>query len=400
MRKRIKILALAVLSVSPIGAYTNLGILNMGDPVFAAGAKSVALGFTALSSAKNASCVFTNAAAMTYSDKSAFFISLPVISMSERVIPDNDWSAEEGGAYYNNNFYFDIPDAAFVYAFSEKIKLGLGTAQKMSFHYKHEEIVYSGGNPLGKFDYRGTGALRAYDFALSFKPAGTWAYGITWEMIKGKPSVETNVIDYITPGNTKREKKEYNFSGSRTNFSLYRDKGLWNYGVSYAAPAGIDYDLKHISGTVSTKYKGELELPRTIILGINHIWAGAVSASVYFDIVKTYWSDMNFIDPVTKEKNNYKDRTSCHLGIENDLSSTLQLRYGMALIPSYESSFVERAAITAGLGYYLSSSLYLDLGFAYGRRNYIQKWESYGYYYNARINETMKLINLSLDWRL
>ncbi len=400
MKKGIKILALAVLAASPLGAYTNLGALNMGDPVYAASAKSVALGFTAMSSAKNASCVFSNAAAMTYSDKSAFFISFPLISMSERIIPDNDWSAEEGGAYYNNNFYFDIPDAAFVYAFSEKVKLGVGTAQKMNFSYKHEENAYSGGAPVGKFDYKGTGGLRSYNLAASFKLSETWAYGITQEIIKGNPSIETNVINYQNPDDTKREKRVYDFSGSRTNFSLYRDRGLWNYGISYSAPAGLDYDLKYTSPTASLKYKGSLELPRTITFGINHIWAGSVSAAVYFDVVKTFWSDMSHTDPVTGENKNYKDSLSYHLGIENDLSSTLQLRYGMAFVPSYERTSVERAFLTAGFGYYLTSNSYLDFGYAYGRRNYLEKWRHFSSSFDGRIQESMHMFNVSLDWKL
>ncbi|MCD6311228.1 MAG: outer membrane protein transport protein, partial [Elusimicrobia bacterium] len=381
MKKTIKILipALALLlgAVSPSRAFTNLGILNLGDPVYTGGAKSLSLGLTSVSSAKNASCVFSNAAAMSAFEGSRFSFSLPLVFVSERVIPDSNWSADEGGAYYNSNFSFEVPETAFVYAFSEKVKLGMGMTQRMSFRYKHEENAYSGGSYIGKFDYSGTGSISAWDIAASFKISETWAYGITQEIISGSPSIETNIIG-ATPALTTNEKREYDFSGSRTNFSLYRDRGLWNYGISYAAPAGLDYDLKYSStGVPSIKYKGEIELPRTLTLGVNHIWAGAVSASIYFDIVKTFWSDMSFVDPVTLAKQNYKDIVSYHLGVENDLSSTLQIRYGMAFIPSYERSSVERAYITGGFGYYVTSNMYVDLGYAYGRRNYLESWDRF-----------------------
>ncbi|MBA3065606.1 hypothetical protein FP828_03850 [bacterium] len=269
----------------------------------------------------------------------------------------------------------------------------------MSFRYKHEENAYSGGPYLGKFEDKGTGNIRAYDIAASFKISETWAYGITREIINGKPSVEINTIG-LTAADTEREKREYDFSGSRTNFSLYRDRGLWNYGIAYSAPAGLDYDLKSTVNAVSTKYKGALDLPRTLALGINHIWAGAVSASIYFDIVKTFWSDMSFVDPVTLEKQNYKDSVSYHLGIENDLSSTLQLRYGMAFIPSYEISSVESAYLTGGFGYYVTSNMYVDMGYAYGRRNYLETWQRFNSSLDGRIQESIHMFNVSLDWRI
>ncbi|MBA3066045.1 hypothetical protein FP828_06105, partial [bacterium] len=119
MKKTIKILipALALALVVPAGAFTNLGLLYMGDPVYSGGAKSLSLGLTSVSSARNASCVFSNAAAMSAFEGNRFFFSLPIVSLSERIIPDNDWSGDNGGSYYNSNFYFDIPEAAFVFAF-------------------------------------------------------------------------------------------------------------------------------------------------------------------------------------------------------------------------------------------------------------------------------------------
>jgi len=393
MKKTIKILipALALTLAIPAGALTNLGLLNLGDPVYSGGAKSLSLGLTSVSSAKNASCVFSNAAAMSAFEGSRFFFSLPIVSVSERMIPDDDWSADEGGAYYNSNFYFDIPEAAFVYAFSEKIKLGMGVAQTMDFGYKLEENIYSGGTQIFKYDYKGTGGLRAYGLAASFKLSETWAYGITREIINGNPSFEQNLVNYDIPAATIRLKSEYDFSGGRTNFSLYRDRGLWNYGISYRGKANLDYDLKSTFNAVSAKYQGTMVLPRKLTLGVNHIWAGAVSASIYFDIVKTFWSDMSFVNPATLASQNYKDRVSYHLGIENDLSSTLQIRYGMAFVPSYERSSVERAYLTAGFGYYVTSNMYVDLGYAYGRRNYIEVF---------RIQESLHMFNVSLDWRL
>jgi len=394
MKKTIKILipALALILAIPAGAFTNLGLLNLGDPVYSGGAKSLSLGLTSVSSAKNASCVFSNAAAMSAFEGSRFFFSLPLVSVSERMIPDSDWSADTGGADYNSNFYFDIPEAAFVYAFSEKIKLGMGMTQIMNLGYKLEENIYSGGAQILKYDYKGTGGLRAYGVAASFKLSETWAYGITREIIKGNPSLELNLIDYVAPhASTLRVKNEYDFSGSRTNFSLYRDRGLWNYGISYSGKANLDYDRKSTVNAVSAKYQGSLDLPRKLTLGVNHIWAGAVSASIYFDIVKTFWSDMSFVDPATLAKQNYKDRVSYHLGVENDLSSTLQIRYGMAFVPCYERSSVERAYLTAGFGYYVTSNMYVDLGYAYGRRNYIETW---------RMQESLHMFNVSLDWRL
>ena len=402
MKKTIKILipALALTLAIPAGAFTNLGLLNFGDPVYSGGAKSLSLGLTFVSSAKNASCVFSNAAAMSAFDGSRFSFSLPFVFMSERMIPDSDWSGDTGGAYYNANSYFDIPEAAFVYAFSEKIKLGMGMTQVMNYRYKFEENFYSGGTCILKYDYKGEGGLRSYDIAASFKLSETWAYGITHEIIKGNPSVEVNIINYALPAFTMRGKNEYDFSGSRTNFSLYRDRGLWNYGISYSGKAALDYDLKSTVNAVSAKYKGSLDLPRKLALGVNHIWAGAVSASIYFDIVKTFWSDMSFVDPVTLEKQNYKDSVSYHLGIENDLSSTLQLRYGMAFIPSYEISSVESAYLTGGFGYYVTSNMYVDMGYAYGRRNYLETWQRFNSSLDGRIQESIHMFNVSLDWRI
>lgn len=401
MKKTIKILIPALLAALaiPAPAFTNLGMLDMGDPVYSGGAKSLALGLTSVSSAKNATGLFSNAASMSAFDGSRFYFSLPLVIASERIIPDNDWSADEGGAYYNSNSWFEVPETAFVFAFSDRVRLGLGMIQLMNFSYKHEEEAYSGGSYIGKFDYKGSGNIRSFDIAAAVKFSGGWAWGMTHEIISGSPSVETSIIG-TSAASTKREKREYDFSGSRTNFSLYRDRGLWNYGLAYTAPAGLDYDVKHTSGSTSLKYKGELDLPRKLAFGVNHIWAGAVSASIYFDIVKTFWSDMSFIDPVTLVKHNYKDRVSYHLGIENDLSSTLQIRYGMAFVPSYEKTSVERAYLTAGFGYYISSNMYMDLGYAYGRRNYLESWQKFSTSYDARIQESMHMFNVSLDWRL
>jgi len=398
-QRTIKILLTAMLAASPSGAFTNLGIQHMGDPVYSGGAKSLALGLTSVSSAKNAACVFSNAASMAAFDGNRFYFSLPLVIASERIIPDNNWSADEGGAYYNANSSFEIPETAFVYAFSEKVRLGAGMTQLMNFSYKHEEDAYSAGSFIGKFDYKGSGNISAIDLAAALKLSGGWSWGLTHEIISGSPSVEMNIIG-TSEASTKREKKEYDFSGSRTNVSLYRDRGLWNYGIAYSAPAGLDYDVKHTSGAASLKYKGELDLPRKLSFGLNHIWAGAVSAAIYFDIVKTFWSDMSFIDPVTMEKHNYKDSVSYHLGVENDLSSTLQIRYGMAFVPSYERTTVERAYMTAGFGYYISSNMYMDLGYAYGRRNYLESWQKFSTSYDSRIQESMHMFNVSLDWRL
>ncbi|MEA2082245.1 MAG: hypothetical protein U9O97_05855 [Elusimicrobiota bacterium] len=401
MKKTIKILipALALTLAVPLWAFTDLGVLNMGDPVYSGGAKSLSLGLTSASSAKNASCVFSNAAAMSAFEGSRFYFSVPLVFVSERIIPDNDWSADEGAAYYNGNSYFGIPETAFVYAFSEKVRLGLGMGRLMNFSYEHENDFYSGGSYAGKFDYKGSGNITNYNLALALKLSGSWSWGIAHEIIAGNPSIETNIIG-TTPATTSRVKREYDFSGSRTNVSLFRDRGLWNYGIAYAAPAGLDYDLKRTSGTTSIKDKGELDIPRKITLSFNHIWAGAVSASIYFDIVKTFWSDMSFTDPVTLAKQNYKDRVSYHLGIENDLSSTLQIRYGMAFVPSYERSSVERGYLTAGFGYYVTSSMHVDLGYAYGRRNYLESWQRFTTTYDSRIQESMHMFNVSLDWRL
>ena len=170
--------------------------------------------------------------------------------------------------------------------------------------------------------------------------------------------------------------------------------------MTYAQAANMNYDLKYTTQSVSTNYGGNIKFPRTLAFGINHIWAGAVSASLYFDVVKTFWSDSSYTDPVNGKRANYKNSVSYHLGIENDITSRLQLRYGMAFIPSYERSSAERALITAGFGYYLSANVYFDFGYSYGRRNYIQDWNNGGVSYSGRIDESLNLFNFSVDWRL
>ena len=56
--------------------------------------------------------------------------------------------------------------------------------------------------------------------------------------------------------------------------------------------------------------------------------------------------------------------------------------------------------MTAGFGYYISSNMYMDLGYAYGRRNYLESWQKFSTSYDSRIQESMHMFNVSLDWRL
>ena len=399
MRKAIFIFLLPVSGA--LYAYTNLGALNLGDPVYAPAAKASALGLTSYSSAKNASCVFFNAAAMASFKDTRIFMNLPMMSVSERVIPDSDWSADTGGAYYNEHFYLDVPDFAVAFPFSENVKLGAGVVKRQSFSYSHEKNTYEDSSYIGKLEYTGKGAITGYNFAVALKLGAVWSAGYAYEILSGKPTLESirvrSSVNY-------EEKEELDFSGARNVFSLYEDKAMWNVSLTYMTSSAMDYDCKY-TATVSTvsaslKYGGNLKFPRTLALGINHIWAGAVSASVYFDIVKTFWSDSSFTAAGGVVKLNYRNSVSYHLGIENDLTSRLQLRYGMAFIPSYERSSVERALITAGFGWYLSANMYFNFGYAYGRRNYIQNWEGGGISYSGRLDESMNIFNFSVDWKL
>jgi len=369
-------------------AYTNLGVLNFGDPYYTGG-KGTALGLTAYSSAKDASAVFYNPAEMGAFTNTRILLSLPLVSVSERVIPDSDWSGWEGGAYYNSKLYIDVPDFAIVYPFSEKIKLGFGVTQRQNFRYKHTQTFSSGETFL---DFEGKNYIKGRNFAGAVNLINNWSLGFGYEMLSGKPAFKEDLL-----GGTVVMTSDYDFSGDRTFYSLSKNKGMWNVSLSFFKSAKLDYDLKDTYAVAITTYyyssksKGSMDFPKTIALGFNYVWGGAVAASLYFDIVKTFWSDVDLT---------YKDRISFHVGIENDLSSRLQLRYGMALIPSYEKSYVERAFLTAGFGYYLSSSLKLDFGFAYGRRDYLNDWSGEALSYSGRLNETLQIINVSLDWKL
>ncbi|MCD6413770.1 MAG: hypothetical protein J7L54_06475 [Elusimicrobia bacterium] len=380
-----KILIFALFFSAEVFAYTNLGILNFGDPVSAVSGKSTALGFTVFSSNKDASCVFTAPSTMNFIKRTHIFLALPAVYSSERIIPDDDWSGEEGGAYYNSKFYFDTPACAVIFPFNERLKFGFGYIKRQSFDYIHEKTTYSGGSPTGKIYYKGSGDIRGFDLDGSFYLGNNWTFGMAYEILKGDPTVER--LD--STGNKVRN--SFSYSGARSFFSLYKDAGMWNFTVAVFPSSNLDMSSTTVSGTSSVKETGEEKFPKTIAFGFNYIWAGAVSATLYFDIAKTYWSDV---------KATYRDSLSCRLGIENDLTARLQLRYGLALIPSYERSSVERAFVTAGISWYLTASASLDIGFAYGKRNYINNWQGAGVTYSGRVDETMKLINVSLDWKL
>jgi len=374
-------------------AYTNLGVLNFGDPYYTGG-KCTALGLTAYSSAKDASSVFTNPAAMGALTGARILLSLPLVSVSERVIPDSDWSGYEGGAYYNSKLYADIPDFAIVYPFGEKIKLGFGITQRQNFRYKHTLNSSTGEKIL---DYEGKNYIKGHNFAGAMNLGNDWSLGVGYEMLSGKPAFKTFRDDPAAGAFSTTTLTSTDYSGNRIFYSLSKNRGMWNVSFSYFKSAKLDYEKKYTVAISSpayysaNKYKGSADFPKTFALGFNYVWGGAVAASLYFDIVKTFWSDVDSI---------YKDKISFHLGIENDISSRLQLRYGMALIPSYERSYVEKAFITAGFGYYLSSSLNLDFGYAYGRRDYLNDWSGGGISYIGRLNETLQIINVSLDWKL
>ncbi|MFH1957043.1 MAG: outer membrane protein transport protein [bacterium] len=383
-----KILILMCFLAGRIYAYTNLGVLNFGDPYYTGG-KGTALGLTAYSSAKDASAVFTNPAAMGALTGTRILLSLPLVSVSERVVPDSDWSGYEGGAYYNSKLYADIPDFAIAYSFGEKIKLGFGITQRQNFRYKHTQTFSSGETFL---DFEGKNYIKGNNFAGAMNLGNDWSLGVGYEILSGKPTFKEDLS-----GGAFVITSDYDFSGDRTFYSLSKNRGNWNVSFSYFKSAKLDYDWKYtyavaVSSYYSeNKYKGSVDFPKTFALGFNYVWGGAVAASLYFDIVKTFWSNADAT---------YKDRISFHMGIENDLSSRLQLRYGMALLPSYERSYVERAFLTAGFGYYLSSSLNLDFGYAYGRRDYLNDWEGGGISYSGRLNETLQIINVSLDWKI
>jgi len=381
-----KKILICLLFSGSVFAYTNLGILNFGDPVYVHGGRSIALGLTDFSSSIGAETIFKNPAGMSRFSSPRLFLNFPIAKISERIIPDNDWSGETGGVYYNDNTYIKVPEFAVVYPFSKKLKLGAGMREIQNFDYKHKKDVYSGETPQGTLIYDAKGSVNGYNISFSMPFFKNWNFGFGYEMISGNPDIERKEIS----GTFTEEK--YSYSGSRNIFSFFKERGDWNAGFFYIGKANLDYDLTFTSGTLNPqKYKGTLTMPKTIGFGINYIWGGAVSASFYFDVIKTYWSDLNRV---------YKDRISFHTGIENEISARVKLRYGMAFIPSYEETSVERVFFTAGIGYYVSASMYLDVGFAYGKRDYLNQWEGSGVSCNGRVDETMDLLSISLDWKL
>jgi len=395
-----RILSIIIVFSSNLFSYTYLGYDNFGDDVEGISARAISMGGTSISNSQISESIFYNPANTVWAEKKEVGFGFSLFLPGERVIPDNDWSSETGGGYYNFQNIFQFDYFSFVYP-KDNISFSIGYFPLYDLNYKNGVDIYTNSNLVGRWELKSKGNIYAYVPSLSFRIKDYFSFGFGYLIGDGKANFDERTVSYSTNTVIQTVNASGKFSGDAFNFSvMYRRE---NYSISFVYRDKIKTKFNAKSG--GSTYESEFIYPTIYGVGFSYTYSGINEATFSVEVIRKSWSDskyklikINETQYNIESNPNYPDVTEVHIGVEHFVGEIL-LRYGIEFIPTYFSKAYQRVDFAFGTGFNIFENFGIDVGFLYGKMNYIGEYEFATTEYDWRTDLIFRRLILSCIWR-
>jgi long-chain fatty acid transport protein len=361
----------------------------------------------AAASAEDASTIFFNPAGMTLLDGSQVVAGLHLIQPSTK-FTDGGSSTAGGGDGGDAANLTAIPNLFYVTDINDEVKFGLGVSVPFGLGTQYEN------GWRGRYQGVET-AIEAINInpSLAFKVNPQWSVGLGANIQYFKAKL-TNAVDFSTicigalgpaacagmglaTPQTAATDGFADITGNSWGFGynlgvIFEPTEATRIGLAYRSQVKQDLEGKAdftlpaaaqpVFGTTfaDTNISGTLNLPSTLSLSLFHQFTD--TWALLADITRTGWSSydklvIDFENPAkgpSEDVNNWEDVNRYSVGVTFTPSQTWTYRAGVAYdespIPSAELRSVrspgsDRTWLSLGLGYRMSNSLTVDLGYAH-----------------------------------
>ncbi|MGE3063172.1 MAG: hypothetical protein AB7T10_06010 [bacterium] len=296
---------------------------------------------------------------------------------------------------YDNSFLYGEPSYIMGYMPLGVVSISLGYENLLSKDYTYNKIFRDDNYVvLYEESEASIGNINGYFLSVSY---AVWKLkaGVNVSILQGDGTNEYSII-YVDPSKIDSSHSvDEQYSGARGGLGLtyspfknLQIMAVYHIQTSIKNQVGADYIG---SDTVSYAYDSDYILPNTAGVGVRYFSAGSMPSSLMLNAVYERWTELN------GDVLEYNDIVKYSAGVEHELTSSVNLLYGILYEPFKMNNQVADVGFTAGLSITISQAQFTVSG-QYRHLNYDKlKYEDDDLDVNPSVFYTERVLRLTGD---